>query len=204
MSPLPEEEKRALLGVARKAIYLRVSQAKFLSLSGDEAGASAPRGAFVTLHRRGRLRGCMGRLETMEPLASVVAQCAVSAATDDPRFSPVTVPEIAELEIEISVLSDLQATHAHHVEAGKHGLVISRGGRRGVLLPQVASEHGWGRERFLEETCRKAGLHPECWKQPETRIEIFTAEIFSEVDFRAPARDTLLAGGDRSDYSSSQ
>ena len=187
MSLLRNEEKRALLDIARKAVFLMVLEQRELLIPSPEGLLAQPSGAFVTLHLRGRLRGCIGRIESADPLAGVVAQCAAAAATEDPRFSPLQAHELPALEIEISVLSALQVARPEEVEPGRHGLLISHGRQRGVLLPQVASHFRWSREQFLEETCRKGGLEPEAWKHPETRIEIFTAEIFSESESRFPA-----------------
>lgn len=184
MSPLRSEEKRALLEMARQSISRIVEEQREMPVSSPEGELARPSGAFVTLRLRGRLRGCIGKMESEEPLADVVSHCAAAAATEDPRFSPLQRDELRELEIEISVLSPLEIARPEQVEPGKHGLLISRGYLRGVLLPQVATEHRWTRERFLEETCIKGGLGPEAWKDAETSIEIFTAEIFSESEFR--------------------
>jgi uncharacterized protein len=184
MSPLRNEEKRALLEIARRAVSLIVTEQRELRVSSPAGSLALSSGAFVTLRQRGRLRGCIGRMESDDPLADVVAQCAAAAAKEDPRFSPLEAHELADLEIEISVLSQLELARPEHIEPGKHGLMISRGWLRGVLLPQVAIEHRWTRERFLEETCRKGGLDPEAWKDSETQIEIFTAEVFSESSIR--------------------
>ncbi len=134
------------------------------------------------MHQRGRLCGCIGQVVPSDSLAVTVARCAVGAAAKDPRFRPVCPEELAELEIELSVLSPLQPIEPEAVEAGQHGLMVVRDYHRGVLLPQVATEHRWTRERLLEETCRKAGLPPDAWKEPGTQILAFTAEIFSEAD----------------------
>lgn len=139
----------------------------------------------MTLHRRGRLRGCVGQLPGHEPLCAVVAHCAGAAALDDPRFRAVTHEELSEIEIELSILSPLENITAEQIEVGKHGLVVSREGQRGVLLPQVAQEFKWGGKRFLEETCAKAGVPRDSWKDPQTRIQAFTAEVFSESEFAA-------------------
>jgi AmmeMemoRadiSam system protein A len=189
-SPLRSEDKKTLLDIARKAIALIVREGRQLEVAAPQGALAAPSGAFVTLRKQRRLCGCIGRLSPLESLANVVAHCAAAAATEDPRFSRVLGEELAELEIEISVLSAVQAAQPEDVEAGLHGLVISRNGRRGVLLPQVAREHRWTVERFLEETCRKAGLDANAWKDPGTQVEIFTAETFSEADFpAAPAKN---------------
>lgn len=184
-SPLRNEEKQTLLDIARKAIALIVTEGRQLKVAALPGALAVPTGAFVTLRKQRRLRGCIGRLSPLESLADVVAYCAAAAATEDPRFSRLVGDELPELEIEISVLSGVQRARPEDVEAGLHGLVITREGRRGVLLPQVAREHRWPVERFLEETCRKAGLDANAWKDPETRVEIFTAETFSEADFPA-------------------
>lgn len=185
MSPLRSEEKRALLDIARNSVFLIVTEQRELRVPSPVGALAGPAGAFVMLRQRGRLRGCIGRMEPAESLAGVVAQCAASAAKEDPRFYPLQPHELRELEIEISVLSALEIATPEQVEPGRHGLMISRGWQRGVLLPQVAIEHRWTRVRFLEETCAKGGLEPDAWKHPETRIEVFTAEVFSESDLRA-------------------
>ena len=149
-----------------------------------------PAGAFVTLHRRGRLRGCVGQLPGRDSLAEVVAHCARSAALHDSRFDPVTTAELSDIEIEVSVLSALEDLTLEAIEAGKHGLVVSQGTQRGVLLPQVASQFNWPAQRFLEETCVKAGLEREAWKDPATRVQAFTAEVFSESASASVPRKT--------------
>ncbi|MGH9746081.1 MAG: AmmeMemoRadiSam system protein A [Candidatus Acidiferrales bacterium] len=182
MSPLAEPAKQTLLDVARRAVRLAVERRELLEdLPTDEA-LQRPAGAFVTLHRFGRLRGCVGQLASSEPLISVVAYCAMAAALEDPRFTPMSAAELDGIEIEISVLSPLAEISPDQIEPGKHGLMVSNRGNRGVLLPQVAQEYRWTAERFLEETCVKAGLEHDAWKQPGTRIQAFTAEIVSETE----------------------
>jgi hypothetical protein len=144
-----------------------------------------PAGAFVTLHLRKRLRGCIGQLPGEAPLWHVVAHCAQSAALEDPRFERVRSDELPEIEIEISVLSQPLDTLPEMIEAGKHGIIVSHGWQRGVLLPQVAAQFHWDSARFLEETCEKAGLAREAWRDPGVRIQTFTAEVFSESDYPA-------------------
>jgi len=139
-------------------------------------------GAFVTLHRRGRLRGCVGQVASSESLVSTVAHCAKAAALEDPRFDPVRPDEIGEIEIELSVLSPLERIAPEEIQAGRHGLMVSRGCQRGVLLPQVATQFRWSGQRLLEETCVKAGFERDAWKNPEIQVQAFTAEIFSESD----------------------
>ena len=203
-SALGNEEKKTLLDLARKAITLIIAEGRQLEVAVLQGALAVPGGAFATLRKQRRLCGCIGRLWALESLANVVAHCASAAATEDPRFSRLRGDELAELEIEISVLSAVQRTRPEHVEAGLHGLVISRNGHRGVLLPQVAREHRWPVERFLGETCRKAGLDANAWKDPGTQVEIFTAETFSEVDFSGTFSENAGATEKRGGYSSSQ
>jgi AmmeMemoRadiSam system protein A len=184
MSLLADREKQLLLEVARRAVIRAVELRESLEKLPDNVNLMQPAGAFVTLRLRGRLRGCIGQLPSTEPLVRVVSSCAKSAALEDPRFEPVTHQEISELEIELSVLSVLEEIAPEQIEVGKHGLLVTQGSQRGVLLPQVASEFRWTAERFLEETCMKAGLERDAWKDPTTRIQTFTAEIFCESGFR--------------------
>jgi AmmeMemoRadiSam system protein A len=188
MSQLPEASRLAALQLARRAIeaFLRESQLPAVSLA--DAALARPSGVFVTLHRRGRLRGCVGQIEPVEPLSSALVRCAVAAAREDPRFEPVALAELVEIEIEVSVLSLLAPVRPEGIEVGVHGLVVTRGHCRGLLLPQVASERGWSRERFLEEACVKAGLETHAWRDPATLLQAFAAEIFSERDFASSAR----------------
>lgn len=199
MSPLHRDEKLALLQIARHAVESALKEQNPVCeparLRGNLAALS---GAFVTLHCRGCLRGCIGRVAAVEPLAEVVADCAV-AALDDPRFPRMKPRDLGEMRIEVSVLSAPLRARPEEVQPGVHGLIISQGEKRGVLLPQVATERRWPRERFLEETCEKAGLRADAWRSPDTNIEIFTAEVFSESE--APSGSNA-AGGDP--YSNSQ
>jgi AmmeMemoRadiSam system protein A len=189
MSSLGSRERVLLLEIARSALRNAVEEGRPGYSPPALGSLRQPAGAFVTLRRAGELRGCVGQLEAAEPLGSVVAHAAVSAGLQDSRFPPVVVGEIGSLEIEISVLSPLQSIRPEEIEIGKHGLVVSRGQSRGVLLPQVAVEHGLSVERFLEETCRKGSLEPNAWKLPETQIQGFTAEIFSTAS-EAGQQDT--------------
>src|SRR5580693_2234886 len=188
MSSLAEREKQLLLQIARSALALGVANKPPLRDAPSEVFLQQPAGAFVTLHRRGRLRGCVGQLPGRDALLVVVAHCARAAALDDSRFEPVGLAELSEIEIEVSVLSALEDVALGAIEAGKHGLVVSQGRQRGVLLPQVASQFDWGAQRFLEETCAKAGLERDAWKDPATRVQAFTAEVFSEAAVPWPPR----------------
>jgi len=190
MSPLSSEDRRELLAIARRAISeATLYEREWLPPAGIGALAEL-RGAFVTLELRGRLRGCLGQPEAVESLAHTVARCAVSAANEDRRFSPVPPHEIADLEIEISALSPLTPIAPEKIEIGRHGLLIQQGRSHGLLLPQVPVERNWTAMRFLEETCEKAGLSRQAWKSPDTRILAFTAEIFSDSDFAGAHTDS--------------
>lgn len=182
MRCLSEEARRALLRLARLAIVDAVLTER-LPTEIPSGQAFAERcGVFVTLHLAGRLRGCIGILEGKEPLGEAVVHCAASAARQDPRFPPVRPDELAQIRIELSVLSPLLPIRPEEVRTGHHGLAVVAGGRRGVLLPQVAPENGFDREQFLSETCRKAGLAHDAWREPQTQIFGFTCEVFSEGD----------------------
>jgi AmmeMemoRadiSam system protein A len=188
MSSLADSEKQLLLEVARRALVLAVERREsFVDFPAHQA-LQHPGGAFVTLRRRRELRGCIGQFASRDSLVQVVAYCAKAAALEDPRFSPVPPVELVDIEIEISVLSPPAEISADRIEVGTHGLVISRGWQRGVLLPQVASELRLTAARFLEETCVKAGLERGAWMDPATRIQAFTAEVFSESDFRTESQ----------------
>ncbi|MCL6482100.1 MAG: AmmeMemoRadiSam system protein A [Firmicutes bacterium] len=188
MSPLSSAERRALLALARRAIVEVVEHGSLPEPPAVRGALAEPQAAFVSLHSRGRLRGCIGQVEPVASLAETVQFCAVAAATRDPRFAPLSPEELEELEIEISVLSPRQTVRPEQIEPGVHGVRILAGTAQALLLPQVATRFRWSRERFLEEVCLKAGLSAEAWRDPQTRIEAFTAEVFSEADFREQAR----------------
>lgn len=183
MPSLGDRQKKLLLQVARRAVIGAVQSEASLAIV-PENSLREPGGAFVTLHRGSRLRGCIGQLPTDQPLVNVVVHCARMAALEDPRFCPILPEELGTIHIEISVLSVPEDIAADDIIPGTHGLLVGRAADRGVLLPQVASRFGWSALRFLEETCVKAGMEPHAWKDPNTRIQAFTAEIFSESDFR--------------------
>ena len=141
-----------------------------------------PSGAFVSLHtHEGDLRGCIGSIHPVAPLCHAVSSNAINAAFRDPRFHPLEREELLHVHIEISVMSPIEVVSAiESIDVGRDGLIITRGNRAGLLLPQVASEYGWDRETFLAQTCAKAGLPLDAWRRPDTRIERFSAEVFSE------------------------
>ena len=191
------EQRRTLLGIAHEAILSALERRPFPGAAPFPAELSEPRGVFTTLYLRGeiggeshreshhelhrKLRGCVGYDLPIAPLCRAVAETARAAAFDDSRFVPVTAEEAPQLEVSLSVLSRLFGIHPEAVEVGRHGLLISDGIRRGLLLPQVPVEYGWDRETFLEQTCRKAGLPLDDWRKTAT-IEAFTAEVFSDGD----------------------
>ena len=140
-----------------------------------------PRGAFVTIHRAGELRGCIGRMESVTPLAQLVADMAVSAASADPRFEPVRPDELDDLDLAISVLDPPRPLPSpDDLRIGRDGVLVKLGWNRGVLLPKVAVEHGWDARTFLRHTCLKAGLWPEAWEDPRAVIQAFGAQEFGD------------------------
>jgi AmmeMemoRadiSam system protein A len=175
-----EEDRRSLLQSARQAIIEAISQSQVPSEIPKHGIFGERRGVFVTLHVRGRLRGCIGAIECNQPLGESIVRCAAGAALRDPRFSPLRLEELEELDIEISILSPPAPIQPEEIEIGRHGLLVVYETQRGILLPQVATEHRFNREQFLEETCRKAGLPPQAWSQGEVRIFGFTCEVFAE------------------------
>ncbi|MFH1690524.1 MAG: AmmeMemoRadiSam system protein B [Candidatus Eisenbacteria bacterium] len=178
---LTERERSALVSLARRSIAAELAGHWPPPLEFSSKTLRTERGAFVTLEKRGALRGCIGHVLAYKPLEQTVMEMAVQAALHDPRFPPVTADELDELTIEISVMSPLTAVEdVSEIEVGAHGLVIRDGGRSGLLLPQVATDYGWDRETFLQHTCAKAGLPPDAWKQEGVSILKFTAEVFGE------------------------
>ena len=184
--PSPSEEFRsALLQWARQAIVEAVSRGQLPAEIPQHGVFLERRGVFVTLHVRGRLRGCIGVIETQETLGESIMRCAVGAALHDPRFSPLKTEELEGLYIEISLLSAPAPIRPEAIEIGRHGLLVISGARRGLLLPQVATEHQLDPQQFLQETCRKAGLPLEAWREGGTEILGFTCEIFSESSLKS-------------------
>src|SRR2546426_4095122 len=163
-SPLQEADRRALLGLARRAIVEAVFQRRPPGLTLLTGPLAEPCGAFVTLHHQGRLCGCIGQVSASEPLADTVVRCAIGAAMDDPRFRPLRFEELGELEIEISVLSPLEPIEPVAVEVGRQGLVFALGDRRGGVLPRVAGEQPRARERLLQEALPAGGRQRGTWQ----------------------------------------
>ncbi len=178
---LTKNDKVFLLKLARSVIEAECKGSKLTVSAPPSPIMREPRGAFVTLKISGRLRGCIGYIEAIKPLAETIREMAKAAAFSDWRFEPVRTEELPAIELEISVLSPLfEVRDPSTIVVGTHGLVVSRGSHRGLLLPQVPVEWGWNRETFLSETCVKAGLPEGAWKEKGTKIEAFTADVFSE------------------------
>ncbi|TET17196.1 MAG: AmmeMemoRadiSam system protein A [Candidatus Cloacimonadota bacterium] len=182
---LSKEEKVFLLDVARNSLQAAVQGKPVPKIEPLTERLNEPKGVFVTLTMQGMLRGCIGFIQAVKPLVESVSEMAISAALNDPRFPPVSKEEIDELHIEISVLTPLKKIDDPEIiEIGKHGIYIRKDIFSGLLLPQVATEQGWNRKIFLEQTCRKAGLPPNAYKEPDTDIFIFQALIFNEDDLK--------------------
>lgn len=178
---LSDESKRVLLRIAREAIGGALGCRSGAETPTKDASLLTPCGAFVTLRIEGQLRGCIGYIESVLPLAEVVAEVAVKAALEDPRFPPLTRREFDNISIEISVLSPMERiSDIEEIQVGVHGLLLELGSRRGLLLPQVATEYHWDRMTFLNSTARKAGLPENAWRSPDARIFRFSAEIVEE------------------------
>ncbi len=167
-----------LLRLAHESI-LAALEHREISLEAPTRHFAEPRGAFTSLYLKGELRGCVGYVLPISSLYQAIAETARAAAFEDTRFYPVTLSEAPHLQIELSILTPPRPIAAEEVEIGKHGLLISMSGRRGLLLPQVPIERQWDRVTFLEQTCRKAGLPADAWQRGAT-IEAFTAEVFGE------------------------
>ena len=169
--PLDSGEQKALLNIARSTVEAYVRRGERPEFDPAEERLRDPSGVFVTLTKGGQLRGCIGTFEADRPMYVTVRDMAIQAATHDPRFPAVTEGELADLHVEVSVLSPRRAIEdPGAVEVGTHGLYITKGYNRGVLLPQVASERGWSRETFLEHVCLKAGLPSGAWQDPDALL----------------------------------
>jgi len=189
---LTEKERSFLLSYARRTIGRELGVDDFDPATDADIENIGPhlkekRGCFVTVHRSGQLRGCIGIFESRGPLWKNVEEMAIQAAFHDPRFPPLAEREYEKIDIEISVLSPLRKIdNVDEIKIGKHGIYITRSFNRGVLLPQVATEQGWDRDTFLDHTCLKAGLSPGSWRKAGTVIEVFTAEVFGEKESCSP------------------
>ncbi len=177
---ISETARGFLLQLAREAIAARLEGLPRPSTRPGEPVLLEHRGAFVTLTIDRRLRGCIGHVEAVSPLWLAVRDNAVAAAFRDPRFGPLTADEMPDIHIEISVLTPMTPTSWDDIVVGRDGILIERGPARALLLPQVAVEYGWDAETFLDATCRKAGLAAGSWRDPDTRVSTFRAEVFGE------------------------
>jgi len=178
---LTKQEKDLLLTIARKSIEAGLAGGKLPPPEIESDTLKEKMGAFVTLKKQDRLRGCIGFIDGRKPLYETVEEMAQAAAFRDSRFSPVREDELKDLEIEISALTPLKQIHdVGEIEVGRHGIYIVKGFHSGLLLPQVATEYEWDRITFLKETCRKAGLPEDAWEDADTQIFIFSAHVFSE------------------------
>ena len=175
-------QQLSLLSLARKTIADKLDiENSIKSDDFNEKIYTEKCGAFVTLHKKGELRGCIGYIEGYKPIPDTIKEMAISAAFKDPRFSPLKADEYNLIDLEISVLSPIEKVNdISEIVVGRDGLIITRGHNRGLLLPQVATEYGWDRKTFLEQTCRKAGLPADAWKDSSTIIEKFSAQVFGE------------------------
>lgn len=184
-SPLTEREKKELLSMAKTALEEHVRNGRTPAIAITDPRLKADGAVFVTIKKKGSLRGCIGHVRAVMPLYQSVMKNAVAASSGDPRFPPVTQEELKDIDIEISILSPLvQVQDVKNIQVGQHGLVIRKGMRSGLLLPQVAAEYGWDRETFLDQLCVKAGLPKGSWKDAE--LYCFTAEIIREIPHQIP------------------
>lgn len=177
---LNDEQQKTLLKIAKETVESFVATGKVPKFSVTDERLNKKQGAFVTLNKNGQLRGCIGQIvPSDEPLWQVVRDMAIAACSEDGRFSPVSKDELSKLEYEISVLSAPEPiSDWRKIELGKHGVILGQGGNRGVFLPQVATETGWSLEEFLSQLCwQKAGLAPSCYKDKDTEIQIFSAQV---------------------------
>ena len=177
---LDKEEQNFLLGLARRAVEKKLKTGKTLRAKVSDEKLREKKGAFVTIKVKGQLRGCIGYVQPHKQLFETIIEMAIAAATQDFRFSPLTLQDLPDTKFEISVLSLPEpVADPNDIEIGKHGIIISKGFNKGLLLPQVPEEYGWDRETFLQHGCLKAGLDPDEWKKGAL-IEAFTAQVFAE------------------------
>jgi AmmeMemoRadiSam system protein A len=175
---LTHDSRHQLLRIAHDALIARVRRQHVARPDALDMGL--PQAAFVTIFYRGELRGCLGRLASELPLPDLVSHLAQEVADSDPRFDPVRPEELQDIRLEISVLTPEHEIRAvSEIEVGRHGLIVEKGARRGLLLPQVATEHGWDRDTFVAQTCLKAGLAEDAWRHG-ARIFVFEAQVFGE------------------------
>ena len=185
---LSQEEGNFLLKLAREAIKTYLKDRKIIGVPANTpASLKEHVGTFVTIHRNKELRGCIGYPEPIKSLVNAVIEVAISSATADPRFPPMTLDELDKVEIEVSVLTkpeliqvESPKDYLKEIRIGVDGLIVEKGLYRGLLLPQVATEWCWSVEEFLCNTCMKAGLPPDCWLSEDVKIYRFNTQIFQE------------------------
>jgi len=178
---LTAKEKSVLLSIARKSIDTYVRSGETYIEPREEKALNGRNGCFVTIKQGGQLRGCIGNFQSELPIFKEVAEMAVASASKDPRFYPMKKEDLGNFSLEISVLSPLEKIEdIEEIVVGRHGIYLEKGFYRGVLLPQVAREHGWDRETFLSQTCVKAGLPNDSWQAEDAEIYIFSAQVFGE------------------------
>lgn len=177
-----DDDKKNMLTAAREVLSSCAKGEEVMMPESLSELDSEPMGIFITLHTsKGELRGCIGYLVGIKPLPDAIVEMTKAASKNDPRFSPVKEAELNDIVLEISLLSPLKKIDSPDaIEIGKHGLVVSDGPNKGLLLPQVATENNWDKITFLEHTCEKAHLPRDAWKSEETEISIFSAEVFEE------------------------
>ncbi|MDX2494120.1 MAG: AmmeMemoRadiSam system protein A [Desulfuromusa sp.] len=178
---LSQDDTTILLKIAREAIIHQIKNEDYSPTPREEKALNEHLGCFVTITQDGHLRGCIGNFQSQQPLYQEVSTMAVAAASQDPRFQPMSTDELDNFSLEITVLSPLEKINdTNQIEVGTHGIYIIKGRNRGVLLPQVATEYGWDRETFLQQTCVKAGLSENSWQLPDAEIYVFSGQIFHE------------------------
>jgi AmmeMemoRadiSam system protein A len=181
--PVNAAEQQKLLGWARQTVHAAVCEAIEVHVPEKELTPNlrAPHGVFVTLTKTGQLRGCIGQMDFSRPLWENCMRSAVSSSLEDPRFPPVGPAELPSLHLEISVLEPpWPIRNIEEFDHLRHGIIIKKGWRHGLFLPQVAGEQGWDKQKTLEMVCLKAGLPSDAWRAPDVRLEIFTAFVFGE------------------------
>lgn len=181
---LNNKQKIKLLEIARRAICTYISENRELSFEVDDEMLKKEYGVFVTIHKKGELKGCIGNILPQNKLYASVGELAIASAAKDSRFNPVTCDELDDIDIEISVLTPLKKVKSpDEIVIGRDGVIVKKGVHQGVYLPQVAKETGWSREEFLSNLCySKAGLPPDAWKDEDVEIFIFQSEVFSEKE----------------------
>ena len=178
---LSDGDKQALLELVRERLIEHLEQGEPSAFEVDSAALKEHRAAFVTWRTKlGELRGCIGEVIAKRPLVESIERMAVASGTEDPRFPPITTDELPHLTVEISALTPMASIRPENVDVGRHGLMISKGHRSGLLLPQVPLEQGWDREEYLRGLCAKAGLAKDAWRESDVQLRSFEAEVWGE------------------------